>query len=128
MKSTDFRRFLFKITGNRLNSLDTRIRERSLSDVRRQIWFMDQYKNPHESKHTIGEVLSWFDRINTEFINSVPKAKAFTPFSSGEQLFKANPRGTAADHFFTQLGMLVSGGKEGGFFIMIGHKKLNEGT
>lgn len=120
---TDFRRFIFRISGNHFRSLDTRLRDRSLSDLRKQIWFMDQYKNPHESKHTIGEVLSWFDQTNIEFINSVPKATAFTPFSSGEELFKVNPRGTAVDHFVTQLGMLVSGGKEGGFFIMIGRKK-----
>ncbi len=120
---TDIRRFIFKLSGNRFKSLDPRLRAKNLSDIRKHIWFMDQYKNPHESKHTIGEALSWFDQSGVEFINSIPKSTAFEPFCPEEKLFKANPRGTRLDHFFVQLGMLLSGGREGGFFIMIGRKK-----
>lgn len=120
---TDIRRLIFKFSGDRLKFLDSRLRDESLEHMKRHIWFMDQYKHPHESKHTIGEVLDWFDQSGVEFINSIPKAKAFEAFSPEEKLFKSNPRGTTLDHLFVQLGMLLRGGSEGGFFIMIGRRK-----
>ena len=121
--TTDIRRSIFRQSGNRLKFLDPRFRDKDLSEKRKQTWFADQYKNPHESKHTIGEVLNWFDQTGVEFTNSIPKAIAFESFSPAEELFKVNPRGTKFDHFLVQLGMLLGGGKEGGFFIMIGQKK-----
>jgi hypothetical protein len=120
---TKIRRFIFKLSGDRFKGLDPRLRNKNLGDLRKHTWFMDQYRNPHESTHTIGEVLGWFDRTGFEFTNSVPKSTAFEPFSSEEKLFKVNARGTRLDHFLVQLGMLFSGGREGGFFIMIGRKK-----
>jgi len=33
-------------------------------------------KNPHESKHTFGEVQGWFKENGFEFMNSIPKAQA----------------------------------------------------
>lgn len=120
---TDVRRLIFRLSGNRLKFLDPRLQDQNLSGARKHIWFMDQYKNPHESKHTIGEVLSWFDHSEVEFINSIPKSTAFASFYPNEELFEPNPRGTKLDHFCVQLGMLLSGGREGGFFIMIGRKR-----
>lgn len=119
---TDFRRFIFKIT-NRLMFLDFRFRDKNVSDQRKRIWFMDQYENPHESKHTFSEALGWFDKCGFEFVSSIPKLRSFEPFHQNEELFKVNQRGTKFDRFLTQLKMLISGGKEGGFFIMIGLKK-----
>ena len=121
--STDIRRLIFRLSDNHFKYLDASLRDQNLSDVRKHIWFMDQYKNPHESKHTIGEVLGWFDQSEVEFINSIPKSTAFATFATQEELFKANPRGTRLDHFLAQFGILLSGGREGGFFIMIGRKK-----
>ncbi len=121
--STDIRRLIFKFSGNRFKFLDLRLRNQNLSVMRKHTWFMDQYKNPHESKHTIGEVLRWFKRAGIEFVSSVPKAVMFESFSPEEKLFKASPAGTGLDHLFVQLGMLLSGGREGGFFIMIGRKR-----
>jgi LSD1 subclass zinc finger protein len=121
--TTDLRRLVFRITGDRWQSLDPRLRSASLNPARRSAWFRDQYKHPHESKHTIGEVLRWFDEGGVDFVNSIPKCTATGCFSPDEQLFSANPRGTAADHFIVQAGMLAAGGREGGFFTMIGRKK-----
>lgn len=121
--STDIRRFIFRLSGNRFRFLDSRLTDRNLGKVRKHIWFMDQYKNPHESKHTIGQVLSWFDQSGLEFITSIPKSTPFEAFSPQENLFKATPRGTRLDHFLVQLGMLLSGDREGGFFIMIARRK-----
>jgi SAM-dependent methyltransferase len=119
---TNIRRFIFRLTGDRFKFLDPRLRAKNLNDLRKHAWFMDQYRNPHESKHTVVEVLRWFDRCGVEFVNSFPKLQAFTPFTAEERLFEAKPRGTRLEHFFAGLGLLLTGGREGGFFIMIGRK------
>jgi SAM-dependent methyltransferase len=121
--TTDLRRAVFRLTGDRFTFLDPRHRVKGLSDIRKQAWFKDQYKHPHESKHTIDEVLAWFDRVGVEFINSIPKAVASQSFSEDEKLFEPHSRGSAVDHFLVQAGMLLGGGREGGLFVMIGRKK-----
>ena len=119
---TDLRRLIFKASGNRFRFLDSRLRRGDVSDARKQIWFMDQYQHPHESKHTIGQVLRWFDGAGIEFVNSVPKASVSESFSEDEELFAANARGSWLDHFIVQAGAIFSGAREGGFFVMIGRK------
>jgi|GEM_PF-6819760 len=49
--------------------------------------------------------------------------KAFQTFKSDEGIFKPHPRGNRFDHLITQLQLFLNGGKEGGFFIMIGRKR-----
>ena len=120
---TDIKRVIFGLSGNRFKSLDSYLRNEKLGEAKKRAWFMDQYKNPHESKHTFGEALSWFDRCGIEFINSVPKSTPYVEFSPSENLFKANHRGTKLDHLCVQLNMLLKGGREGGFFTVIGLKK-----
>ena len=121
--TTDFRRLVFRLTGDRLTFLDPRLRRVALNEARRRAWFMDQYKHPNESKHTYDEVLRWFDESGVEFVKSIPKCVATERFSPTEELFVASSRGTAADRLLVQLFMLLSGGREGGFFTMIGRKK-----
>ena len=84
---------------------------------------MDQYNHPHESKHTIGEVLDWFNQTGIEFVNGVPKCMSGRAISADEQLFRPAARGSKLDHFIVQLLLLLTGAKEGGFFIMIGRKQ-----
>lgn len=120
---TDLRRVIFNLSGDRFLFLDPRLRDKTIGAARKRAWFMDQYKHPHETKQTIGEVLGWFDRTGFEFINSIPKAQAFRPFLPNEPLFVPNPRGSALDHFLVQSEMLLRGSEEGGFFTMIGRKR-----
>ena len=35
-------------------------------------WIQDQYQHPHESLHSIDEVLQWFRKENIEFLDSIP--------------------------------------------------------
>jgi SAM-dependent methyltransferase len=121
---TDFRRFVFNISNNHFKILDPRLRNKDIGNVRKLTWFMDQYKNPHESKHTIGEVLEWFDETGFEFVNSIPKSKVFTTFTEKEKLFKPNPRGSWLDRFLVQTKLIFKGSEEGGFFLMIGRRKF----
>ena len=82
---TKIRSLIFKISGGRFKFLDPRVRNEKIGNERRDTWFLDQYKNPHESKHTIGEVLGWFDRTGFDFTNSIPKSAGFVPFSPEEK-------------------------------------------
>ena len=119
---TDIRRLVFGLSGGRFKFLDGRLRNKRIGDVRKHTYFMDQYKHPHESKHTYGEVLKWFDGTDFGFVSSIPKATAFDSFEVNEQLFHAHPPGTRLDHFMVQAGMLLSGGREGGFFMLIARR------
>ncbi len=120
---TDVRRAIFRLSGNRLQFLDPYLRRSDIDTAKKRIWFADQYMNPHESKHTLDEVLEWFDKTGFEFVNSVPKLTPFAEFSPQESLFRVNPRGTRLDHLAVQFRLVLSGGAEGGFFVMIGRKK-----
>lgn len=35
-------------------------------------WWNDQYLHPHETTHTVGEVLNWFKKNNIEYYETVP--------------------------------------------------------
>ena len=42
-------------------------------------WWNDQYLHPHETTHTIGEVLKWFNENEIEYYQTIPTT---TPFST----------------------------------------------
>lgn len=119
---TDIRRVLMRKFGYRLKFFDYYLRREDTGEHIKKTWFMDQYMNPHESKHTFGEVLQWFSRTGFRFINSIPKLQPFEAFSKNERLFKENPTGSALDRFFVQTGLAFTGYKDGGLFLMIGKK------
>ena len=118
--TTDFRRFLFRISKDKLSFLDAHQRNPNYNEARKRAWFFDQYKHPHESKHTYDEVIDWFESDNFEFLCSIPKIDG--PFDNDEQLFEKHDKKTKVDRLFAQFEMLVTGGKDGALFIMIGRK------
>ena len=65
---TLWRRRLIETFGDRMAALDSRLRGDALNSGRWAAWFRDQYKHPHESKHSMGEVLGWFKSNNVEFV------------------------------------------------------------
>ena len=121
---TDFRRYIFNLTNDKYKFLDPRIKNDDRNDKKRNSWFNDQYKHPHESKHTISEVLKWFDNNNFDFVNAIPKVKPFSPITINEKLFKKSSKGNILHHFLSQIGTIKSGYKEGGLFLMIGKKNV----
>lgn len=40
-------------------------------------WWNDQYLHPHETSHTIGEVLRWFRNNNISYYQTVPSSRLF---------------------------------------------------
>ena len=120
--ATDIRRFIFRVTKDRMRFLDGRLVNQRISATKRHAWFMDQYKNPHESKHTISEVLHWLDEAGLRFVKSIPKTIAFSPWSSTEPLFERDAVGNWLERRLIEASMTLTGAHEGGFFIVIAQK------
>lgn len=126
---TDARRWIFRFSGDRFQFLDPNMRKVESSAEKKRAWFMDQYKNPHESKHTIGESIGWLEDNGFEFVNSIPGTVPFRPFTTSEKLFVPHEKGSALDHFLVETGMMFTGSQQGGFFIVIGKKtRRDDGT
>jgi SAM-dependent methyltransferase len=124
---TDLRRRLFRLTGGRARWIDPVLRRNGLSSGKRRAWFADQYRHPHESKHNFDEVLGWFHEEGLEFVRGIPALRAQDDGLSGTSLFEPQPAGTPLDHAIVQLGQVFAAGqREGGFFIMIARKPLQD--
>lgn len=119
----DLRRLAFRLAGDRLLWLDFFMRQPSLGPEKKRVWFLDQYRNPHEQKFSVGRVLRWFRRNDIDYVNSVPKINLAERFDAKERLFEPHDPGTRLDHALAQLGWIFTKGREGGFFILIGRKR-----
>ena len=119
---TLWKRSAFRAFGPKLYFLDPRLRDMSREPARIKAWFMDQYRHPHETKHSMDEVLVWFERNGVDFVYGIPHLDG-TSFTESEMLFTAHSPGSTASRLITQLEMLATGGRDGGLFIMIGRKR-----
>jgi carbamoyltransferase len=118
----DARRVFFRISRGRAKDLDPYLRRTRLSKAKRDAWFADQYLHPHESTHTMGEILDWFGKTGFQFVNGIPKLSAREAFDGRESLFVPSGRGNRIDRALAQARMVFTGNREGGFFIMIGRR------
>ena len=117
---TDLRRLVFQATGGQAKWIDPYLRSTPMSLEKRRAWYADQYRHPHESKHTIGEVLQWFDERRVEFMRGIPRVTLDGADANASNLFSPSSRGTRSDHFWVQAKQVVTGSREGGFFLMVG--------
>ena len=123
---TDLRRTVFRLTGGRGPWIDPYLRT-GLGAEKRRAWFADQYQHPHESKHTIGEVLDWFDAAGLEFVRGIPSVSAGEEAIDRTALFQPTPKGSKTDHFVSQAKQVFTGNREGGFFLMIARRPADSG-
>ncbi len=118
------RKLLFNATGGAFHWLDAHLRRRDVDDSKKGIWFSDQYRNPHESWHSVDEVLGWFDQNHVKFLSGVPAIASGIPNEeNGLRLFTPHPRGSRAEHILRQLGWMWSISGEGGLFVLTGQKQ-----
>lgn len=120
---TRLRRLLSTFAGQRVERLDPYLSGTRMAPDKRRAWYMDQYQNPHESLHTMDEVLDWFDNNGVEFIRGVPST-LFTGAIETDyrrSLFDPEPRGSRLDRLFSQWRQMLND-TEGGLFIMIGRR------
>jgi SAM-dependent methyltransferase len=120
---TDLRRLLFRLSRDRLTFLDPNLRRGDPRSPRWKAWFMDQYRNPHESKHTLGEAIGWLAPAGFELASTVPHTRAFRSFSEDDRLFGREEPGSRLERWMVELGMIASGSREGGFFVVVGRKR-----
>jgi SAM-dependent methyltransferase len=114
-------RSLVQTFGDFAALLDSRMR-REHDVPRRRAWLMDQYRHPHETKHSIDEVLGWFDQAGFDFTSCIPTI-GDTEFTQVTKLFEPHAKGAYLDRLSTEIEMLLSGGVDGGLYIMIGRKR-----
>ena len=95
----------------------TRIRDARKADI----WVKDQYRNPHETWHSIDEVRGWFDDFGIEYLNCSP-AIFGTDSEDTSDLFTKTDPGTRYQRLVTQLAWLGTIAREGALFDMIGRK------
>ena len=82
-------------------------------------WKLDQFFNPHETSHTLIELLEWFGLHGIKYVNFIPFG-----FRDGEKLFILRDRPSKLRFRFLEP-LLTFNSKqlrEGGFFVIIGEK------
>ena len=89
-------------------------------------WWNDQYLHPHETSHTMGEILRWFKKNNVEYCQTVPSS---IPFDKSD-LEIAGVWNNVKDTYpylyirtYKQLSWIWKIHHEGGYWITFGRKK-----
>lgn len=111
-----------KLIGVLGSNIDFVVRNRIHDARKADIWVKDQYYNPHETWHSIDEVMEWFDENDIEYLNCSPSILG----TSGEQapgLFDQTDSGNAYQRIVTQMSWLGTIAREGALFDVIGRKK-----
>ena len=104
-------------------NIDYVVRNR-IEDARKaDIWVKDQYYNPHETWHSVGEVLSWFKENNIDYVNVSPNILG-TDGEEAEGLFDRTMPGNSYQRAITQLSWLGTIAREGALFDVIGRKTV----
>lgn len=110
---------LLRLTGG---NIDYVVRRQIQDQRKAEIWIKDQYYNPHETWHSIGEVLRWFEENDIEFLSCAPPILG----SSGEDaasLFGPGDAGNSYQRVVTQISWLGTIAREGSLFDVIGRRK-----
>ena len=120
---TLIRKYLSKIFGKKfLELFDPTLKNLKISDQERISWINDQYFHPIESLHSLDEVLTWFEKNDIEFINSIPSCD-FEVSQDFENLFEKKSKGNFYSRIVNQFFMIFNKlGSDGGLFIVIGKK------
>lgn len=119
---TLWRRALIETFGERWAKLDPRLRGSRLNSGRWAAWYMDQYRHPHESRHSMAEVEQWFARSEIDLMFTIPPVGG-EDFTEDTQLFRGRPSRGRLDYVVSELEMLLAGGRDGGLYMMIGRKR-----
>ena len=110
---------LIPLTGSKIDYV---VRNRIHDSRKADIWIQDQYYNPHETWHSIDEVLGWFEENDIEFLNCSPPILG-TDGETAEDLFSSTSQGTRYQRRVTQLQWLGTIAREGSLFDVVGRKR-----
>ena len=73
----------------------------------------------------MGQTLGWLDEVGFEFVHAIPKTVPFAELQPDERLFKPERVGTVFERLLVNLGMMITGHREGGFFITIARRPIS---
>ena len=102
--------------------LDYVVRNRIKDINKAETWIKDQYFNPHETWHSIDEVMNWFSDNNVEYLNCTPPILG-TDGETATDLFAKTDPGTVYQRRVTQLGWFATIAREGALFDLIGRRR-----
>ncbi len=111
---------LIRVFGTKIDYV---VRNRIRDARKADIWVKDQYYNPHETWHSIGEVMEWFDENKVSYLNAYPSIMGTDGSKTGEDLFKRTLPGSSVARAATQISWLSSIANEGALFIVTGRKE-----
>jgi 2-polyprenyl-3-methyl-5-hydroxy-6-metoxy-1,4-benzoquinol methylase len=100
--------------------IDYVVRNRIRDARKAEIWIKDQYYNPHETWHSIDEVLDWFAENQIDYLSCHPPILGTAP---GADMFAPSDRGSTLARLATQFAWLGSISSEGALFVMIGRRR-----
>jgi len=120
---TTLRRIYFRLTKADPRKLDYVMREMARSDQKLRSWFLDQYAHPHETRHSVDQVLRWFEEEGVDFASAAPPIRLGEPFDLKRPLFARSPRGSRFEHWLVQCWWLRTISHEGALFDIIGRKR-----
>jgi SAM-dependent methyltransferase len=120
---TTLRRIYFRMTKADPRKIDYVMRKMAQSDQKLRSWFLDQYAHPHETRHTVDQVLGWFEEEGVDFASAAPPIRLGEPFDLARPLFARSPRGSRLEHWLVQLWWLRTISHEGALFDLIGRKR-----
>jgi 2-polyprenyl-3-methyl-5-hydroxy-6-metoxy-1,4-benzoquinol methylase len=98
-----------------------------INDIERaRGWWNDQYLHPHETTHTIGEVLRWFKKNNVQYYQTVPSSNPFDKsdieitgvWNKTDELYPYFPVRTYKQFFW-----IWKTHHEGGYWVTFGRRK-----
>lgn len=102
-------------------NIDYVVRNRIHDARKADIWIQDQYFNPHETWHSIDEVLTWFKENGVEYLNCSPSILG-TDGETAAGLFDQTDQGSVYQRSVTQLSWLFTIAREGALFDVIGRR------
>jgi len=81
-------------------------------------WWNDQYLHPHESAHSVGEVLRWFRANGIEYCQSLPP---LGPCGQGaKNVWERTPSPSLWRRFYHQLHWIKETNRDGGYWMTFG--------
>jgi ubiquinone/menaquinone biosynthesis C-methylase UbiE len=95
---------------------------------KQQTWFMDQYRNPHETDHSITEVMRWFEDRDFDYVSSIPSARIGRTESTVLHPFVSQDSASTLQAVVSQILAIPTFQREGGLFLVIGKRRLKRST
>ena len=121
---TTLRKYYFRLTKTDPRKIDYVMNKMARSDQKLRAWYLDQYAHPQETRHTVDQVMGWFDEEGVDFTAAAPPIRLGEPMDFARPLFgKPGKRGSRLEHWLVQLSWIFTISHEGALFDIIGRKR-----